>query len=173
MDRVPFIVEFWDSRKNSFIGVMKFSLGKIKQGFVVNNSYVNEWAVKANVMPTVVVQGEVKVEDLKGVAVGVGWARMMVGTGGQVGRWISEERESEEKERQRELKEIRDKPVQVVQVVQPVQPQVIQPVQAPQQAQLVQPVLPAQAPQQPVQTAPAPQPLALPTVPTPKPSELA
>ena len=40
MDRVPFIVEVWDTRKNAFIGLAKVNLSKVKQGFLLGGQHI-------------------------------------------------------------------------------------------------------------------------------------
>jgi hypothetical protein len=94
MDRVPFIVEVWDSRKNAFIGVAKVDLNKIKQGFLIGNAYINEKAVKANVLPTTIFKGNVDVQNLKKAVVGESWMIVMIGTSSQVNTYINDSKDS-------------------------------------------------------------------------------
>lgn len=107
MDKVPFIIEFWDTRKNAFIGVMKIGLHKIKQGFLVGGKEVNWWAVRVNVEPTVLFRGELPIQDLKGVNAGKGYVKVMIGTATQVNTYINEKgAEKEQKSVQVETKEV-------------------------------------------------------------------
>lgn len=41
MDKVPFIVEFWDTKKNAFIGTARVDLSKVKQGFLMAGAHIN------------------------------------------------------------------------------------------------------------------------------------
>lgn len=41
MDTVPFIVEVWDTRKEALVGLIKISLSKVKQGFLMAGQYIN------------------------------------------------------------------------------------------------------------------------------------
>lgn len=90
MDRVPFIVEVWDTRKNAFIGLLKVDLSKIKQGFLLGGQHINEKAVRANILPTTVFKGPIDLQNLKKTQVGEAWMQVLIGTSAQISTYMNE-----------------------------------------------------------------------------------
>lgn len=93
MDKVPFIVEFWDTKKNAFIGTARVDLIKVKQGFLMAGAHINEKAIKANVLPTVVHRGNIELSNLKKETVGEAWMHVMIGTSSQLNTYLNDQRE--------------------------------------------------------------------------------
>ena len=90
MDRVPFIVEVWDTRKNAFIGLAKVNLSKVKQGFLLGGQHINEKAVRANLLPTTVFKGTIELQNLKQSNVGEAWIQVLIGTSNQISTFLNE-----------------------------------------------------------------------------------
>lgn len=63
MHKTPFIIEFWSSSQNKFLGLVKIDLTKIKQGFLLQDR-LNEMAIKTNIVPTIIAKGKIPITDL-------------------------------------------------------------------------------------------------------------
>ena len=65
MAKVPFLIEIWNpnASTNKFIGIVKIPLDNIYRGFVLNGK-PNEMAIKTNIVPTVIFDGNSKIYNL-------------------------------------------------------------------------------------------------------------
>lgn len=69
MDKMPFIVEFWDCVTSKFLGLAKISLTKIKKGFMLNGR-LNAISIKTNLFPTVIHRGYLSLKDISDADIG-------------------------------------------------------------------------------------------------------
>ena len=89
MDKIPFIIEFWDVVTSKFLGIIKLNLGKIKKGFILNNR-LNEIGIKTNLLPTTIIRGRVPLLDISESSVGSSQIYAAIGTSSQLNTHLNE-----------------------------------------------------------------------------------
>ena len=83
MNKIPFILEFWDAVDSQFLGVIKLSLSKIYQGFLLEGR-LNEIAVKTSLLPTAIHKGHINITNLSNQGCGSCNLQAFIGTTAQI-----------------------------------------------------------------------------------------
>lgn len=89
MGKTPFILEFWNSSQNKFLGLIKLDLKKIKQGFMLEGR-LNEIAIKTNMLPTTIHRGEFGISNLEDKPVGQCSIYAGIGTSNQLNLYLNQ-----------------------------------------------------------------------------------
>jgi hypothetical protein len=88
MNKIPFLIEFWNAVDNEFLGVIKVPLAQIHKGFIFEGK-LNEMAIKTSILPTVIHKGTVSITTLADQRTGECYFAAHIGTTSQIQSYIS------------------------------------------------------------------------------------
>ena len=88
MNKIPFILQFWNAVTSELLGITKIDLAKIQHGFILEGR-LNELAIKTSLLPTVIHKGSISINNLLDLPIGQCYLQAHIGTTSQIQSYIN------------------------------------------------------------------------------------